>query len=396
MVLDYSSLSLNIISHFYSTDTLFAQIKPIHKTPVALYLLTINLRLFETGIKVVDLLTPYKKGGKIDLFGGAGVGKTVVMMEFIRNLATEHGGLSLFAGVGERTREGNDLYYEMQDSSIISVESILTLGVIMYQPLFGCNQSQVVLVFGQMNETPGARMRVTHASLAMAEYFRDAFYQDVLIFIDNVFRFLQAGSEVSTLLGRMPSAVGYQPTLSTEMGSFQERIVATKAGSITSIQAIYVPADDLTDPAPVVIFGHLDGITVLSRGLASKAIYPAVDPFNSTSKMLDPSYIKQEHFNVASNVKQMLQRYKELQDVIAILGLEELSNQDRVVVNRARKIERFLSQPFFVAEIFTRIQGSYVCLNDTIIGFSQIVNGELDIWSEGGFYLKGTLCDITS
>ena len=231
-----------------------------------------------------------------------------------------------------------------------------------------------------MNETPGNRMRVTHASLAMAEYFRDAFSQDVLIFIDNVFRFLQAGSEVSTLLGRMPSAVGYQPTLSTEMGSFQERIVATKAGSITSIQAIYVPADDLTDPAPVVIFGHLDAITVLSRGLASKGIYPAVDPFNSTSKMLDPSYVKQEHFYVATNVKQMLQRYKELQDVIAILGLEELSNQDRVVVNRARKMERFLSQPFFVAEIFTRIKGRYVCLNDTIIGFSKIVNGELDTW----------------
>jgi len=390
-----SSISLNIISHFYSTDRLNAQIKPIHKTPVALYLLTINLRLFETGIKVVDLLTPYKKGGKIDLFGGAGVGKTVVIMEFIRNLATEHGGLSLFAGVGERTREGNDLYYEMQDSSIISLEPIMDQHRVIYQPLFAANQSQVVLVFGQMNETPGARMRVSHGSLTMAEYFRDAFKQDVLIFIDNVFRFLQAGSEVSTLLGRMPSAVGYQPTLSTDMGSFQERIVATSAGSITSIQAIYVPADDLTDPAPVVIFGHLDGITVLSRGLASKAIYPAVDPFNSTSKMLDPSYVKQEHFYLALNVKQILQRYKELQDVIAILGLEELSNQDLLVVNRARKIERFLSQPFFVAEIFTRIQGSYVCLNDTIIGFSQIVNGSLDIWSEGGFYLKGTICDIT-
>ena len=268
--------------------------------------------------------------------------------------------------------------------------------LIIFTPLFAANQSQVVLVFGQMNETPGARMRVSFTSLCMAEYFRDAFKQDVLIFIDNVFRFLQAGSEVSTLLGRMPSAVGYQPTLSTEMGSFQERIVATNAGSITSIQAIYVPADDLTDPAPVVIFGHLDGITVLSRGLASKAIYPAVDPFNSTSKMLDPYYVKQEHFYVASNVKQMLQRYKELQDVIAILGLEELSNQDLLVVNRARKIERFLSQPFFVAEIFTRIQGSYVQLNDSIIGFSQIVNGSLDIIPEGGFYLKGTICDIIS
>lgn len=385
IILKEISCSINVAqseSLFLNTDTLFALIKPIHKTPVAIITLSIHLTLFETGIKVVDLLTPYKKGGKIDLFGGAGVGKTVVIMEFIRNLATEHGGLSLFAGVGERTREGNDLYYEMQDSSIISFTFTcinvpldafcICYPCLMYQSLFAANQSQVVLVFGQMNETPGNRMRVTHASLALAEYFRDAFCQDVLIFIDNVFRFLQAGSEVSTLLGRMPSAVGYQPTLSTEMGSFQERIVATLAGSITSIQAIYVPADDLTDPAPVVIFGHLDAITVLSRGLASKGIYPAVDPFNSTSKMLDPSYVKQEHFYVATNVKQMLQRYKELQDVIAILGLEELSNQDRVVVNRARKIERFLSQPFFVAEIFTRIQGRYVCLNDTIIGFSQI------------------------
>jgi F-type H+-transporting ATPase subunit beta len=408
IILKEISCSINVAqseSLFLNTDTLFALIKPIHKTPVAIITLSIHLTLFETGIKVVDLLTPYKKGGKIDLFGGAGVGKTVVIMEFIRNLATEHGGLSLFAGVGERTREGNDLYYEMQDSSIISFTFTcinvpldafcICYPCLMYQSLFAANQSQVVLVFGQMNETPGNRMRVTHASLALAEYFRDAFCQDVLIFIDNVFRFLQAGSEVSTLLGRMPSAVGYQPTLSTEMGSFQERIVATNAGSITSIQAIYVPADDLTDPAPVVIFGHLDAITVLSRGLASKGIYPAVDPFNSTSKMLDPSYVKQEHFYVATNVKQMLQRYKELQDVIAILGLEELSNQDRVVVNRARKIERFLSQPFFVAEIFTRIQGRYVCLNDTIIGFSQIVNGSLDIWSEGGFYFKGTICDIT-
>jgi F-type H+-transporting ATPase subunit beta len=315
-------------------------------------------------------------------------------MELIRNLAVEHGGLSLFAGVGERTREGNDLYCEMQDSGIISISPV-TRATLFYQPLFAASQSQVVLVFGQMNETPGSRMRVTHASLAMAEYFRDAFGQDVLIFIDNVFRFVQAGSEVSTLLGRMPSAVGYQPTLSTEMGSFQERIVATLAGSITSIQAIYVPADDLTDPAPVVIFGHLDAVTVLSRGLASKGIYPAVDPFNSTSKMLDPSYVKQEHFCVASDVKQMLQRYKEVQDVIAILGLEELSDQDRIVVSRARKIERFLSQPFFVASVFTRIQGRYVSLNDTIIGFGQIVAGDLDVWSEGAFYLKGAICDVT-
>lgn len=288
------------------------------------------------------------------MFGGAGLGKTVVIMELIRNIAIEHGGLSLFAGVGERTREGNDLYYEMQDSSIIS-------------------------------------RTVSHVSLTMAEYFRDALHQDVLIFIDNVFRFLQAGSEVSTLLGRMPSAVGYQPTLCTEMGSIQERIVATKLGSITSIQAIFVPADDLTDPAPAIIFGHLDAITVLSRALAAKAIYPAVDPFNSTSKMLSPSHISEEHLLIATSVKQILQRYKELQDVIAILGLEELCNQDRVIVNRARKIERFLSQPFFVAEIFTRIQGSYVSLDETIHGFSQIVNGSLDNWSEGAFYLKGTI-----
>eukprot|EP00931_Biecheleriopsis_adriatica_P060758 TRINITY_DN3649_c0_g2_i1.p1 TRINITY_DN3649_c0_g2~~TRINITY_DN3649_c0_g2_i1.p1 ORF type:complete len:394 (-),score=-9.33 TRINITY_DN3649_c0_g2_i1:14-1138(-) len=346
--------------------------------------------LFETGIKVVDLLTPYKKGGKVGLFGGAGVGKTVVIMELIRNLAVEHGGLSLFAGVGERTREGNDLYYEMQDATIIRYLSAPTLSN--PQPLFAAKQSQVVLVFGQMNETPGARMRVTHASLAMAEYFRDSSQSaDLLVFIDNIFRFLQAGSEVSTLLGRMPSAVGYQPTLSTEMGSIQERIVATNTGSITSIQAIYVPGDDLTDPAPVVIFGHLDAVTVLSRALVSKALYPAVDPFNSTSKMLDPFYVKQEHFCVANDVKQMLQRYKELQDVIAILGLEELSDQDRIVVDRARKIERFLSQPFFVAEVFTRIQGAYVSINDTIKGFSQILSGELDTWSEGRFYLRGSI-----
>ena len=386
-----ASLSLGCTLHFFNAETHFAWFKPIHNTSVTIMGLSLQLTLFETGIKVVDLLTPYKKGGKIELFGGAGVGKTVVIMEFIRNLAIEHGGLSLFAGVGERTREGNDLYSEMQDSSIISLQLLYNqaLQYFLYQPLFSSQHSQVLLVFGQMNETPGNRMRVTHASLSAAEYFRDASYQDVLLFIDNVFRFLQAGSEVSTLLGRMPSAVGYQPTLSTEMGSFQERIVATDAGSITSIQAIYVPADDLTDPAPVIIFGHLDAITVLSRGLASKGIYPAVDPFYSTSKMLDPIYVLQEHFYVAIEVTQMLQRYKELQDVIAILGLEELSNQDRVIVNRSRKIERYLSQPFFVAEIFTRIQGTYVCLNDTIRWFSLIISGSLDIWPEGKFYLKG-------
>ena len=392
-------------SLFYLTDTLFAVIKAIHKTPVAIIRLRIVVILFETGVKVVDLLTPYKKGGKIELFGGAGVGKTVVIMEFIRNLGLEHGGLSLFAGVGERTREGADLYYEMLGGSIICLQlkeawvpSHILSGspCLMYQSLFACGESEVTLVFGQMNETPGARMRVTHGALAMGEYFRDAFSSDVLIFIDNLFRFLQAGSEVSTLLGRMPSAVGYQPTLSTEMGSFQERIVARQVASITSIQAIYVPADDLTDPAPTLIFGHLDAITVLSRGYASKAIYPAVDAFNSTSKILTASYLKQEHFYVASNVKQILQRYKEVEDVIGILGLEELSNQDRLSIKRARKMERFLSQAFFVAEIFTRMPGCYVSLNDTIIGFTEILSGELDIWCEGGFYLKGSIFDVVT
>ena len=373
---------------FYNTDTLFAYPSPIHKTPVGIITLSIQVRLFETGIKVIDLLTPYAKGSKIGLFGGAGVGKTVLIMELIRNLAIEHLGLSLFAGVGERTREGNDLYYEMQGSSIISVNLQESQNMV-YQSSFSSNKSQVVLVFGQMNETPGSRMRVTHTSIALAEYFRDACYQDVLIFIDNVFRFLQAGSEVSTLLGRMPSAVGYQPTLATEMSCFQERIVATNTGSITSVQAIYVPADDLTDPAPVVIFGHLDAVTVLSRGLAAKGIYPAVDPFNSTSKLLDPAFVNPMHFYVATTVKQMLQRYKELQDVIAILGLEELSKKDRVVVYRARKVERFLSQPFFVAEVFSRIQGRFVSVSDTIRGFGNIVSGDFDGLSEGNFYLIG-------
>jgi F-type H+-transporting ATPase subunit beta len=353
--LDASSLYHQCALHLFNTETRFSWLKPIHSTSVAIMRLSLQLTLFETGIKVVDLLTPYKKGGKVGLFGGAGVGKTVVIMELIRNLAVEHGGLSLFAGVGERTREGNDLYGEMQDSGIISLQLPCdqTSQCFPYQPLFSSQCSQVLLVFGQMNETPGSRMRVTHASLSAAEYFRDASRQDVLLFVDNVFRFLQAGSEVSTLLGRMPSAVGYQPTLSTEMGSFQERIVATDAGSITSIQAIYVPADDLTDPAPVVIFGHLDAVTVLSRALASKGIYPAVDPFYSTSKMLDPIYVSQEHFCVATEVTQMLQRYKELQDVIAILGLEELSDQDRTIVDRSRKIERYLSQPFFASKLLT-------------------------------------------
>jgi F-type H+-transporting ATPase subunit beta len=393
--------------------------------------LSTRLRVFETGIKVIDLLTPYKKGGKIGLFGGAGVGKTVVIMELIRNLAVEHGGLSLFAGVGERTREGNDLYCEMQESGIIaltlrgaskpcssapyasrtdtavdkpvdrtggSTVDTQTSGpggmdysCLIYPPSFASERSQVVLIFGQMNETPGSRMRVTHTCLALAEYFRDVFVQDVLVFVDNVFRFLQAGSEVSTLLGTMPSAVGYQPTLATEMGCFQERIVATHSGSITSIQAVYVPADDLTDPAPVVIFGHLDAVTVLSRSLASKGLYPAVDPFYSTSKLLSPLSVSQAHFCVATRVKQMLQRYKELQDVIAILGLEELSDSDRTLVYRSRKIERYLSQPFFVAAVFTRIAGAFVSLSDTISGFDRIMNGSVDQWSEGDLYLVGRL-----
>merc|ERR1712050_599014 len=330
-------------------------ISPIHKTPVKIESLNVSIDLFETGIKVVDLLTPYKKGGKIGLFGGAGVGKTVVIMELIRNLAIEHSGLSIFSGVGERTREGNDLYAEMKESGIIKIQESIEGGKLKLGALFSGTNSAVVLVFGQMNETPGCRMRVGYASLTMAEYFRDVFKQDILIFVDNVFRFLQAGSEVSTLLGRMPSAVGYQPTLATEMGNFQERIVATVWGSITSIQAVYVPADDLTDPAPVVIFSHLDAVTVLSRALAAKGIYPSVDPFNSTSTILEEKYLGSNHLCTAGEVKQLLQRYKELQDVVAILGLEELSEEDRIVVDRARKLERFLSQPFSVAEVFTRI-----------------------------------------
>ena len=356
-------------------DVSYDETLPIHRDAPAFTELETKPSIFETGIKVVDLLAPYRRGGKIGLFGGAGVGKTVLIMELINNIAKAHGGVSVFGGVGERTREGNDLYEEMKESGVINEKNFA--------------ESKVALVYGQMNEPPGARMRVGLTALTMAEYFRDVNKQDVLLFIDNIFRFTQAGSEVSALLGRMPSAVGYQPTLATEMGALQERITSTTQGSITSIQAVYVPADDLTDPGPVVIFGHLDAITVLSRNLASKGIYPAVDPFNSTSKILDPSYLKEEHFYVASNVKQILQRYKELQDVIAILGLEELSNQDRVVVNRARKIERFLSQPFFVAEIFTRIQGRYVSLSDTVKGFKQIVQGEFDLKTEGEFYLIG-------
>jgi F-type H+-transporting ATPase subunit beta len=333
--------------------------------------------VFETGIKVIDLLAPYRRGGKIGLFGGAGVGKTVIMMELVNNIAKAHGGVSVFGGVGERTREGNDLYKEMIESGVIDEEDR--------------SKSKIALVYGQMNEPPGARMRVGLSALAMAEYFRDVSKQDVLLFIDNIFRFVQAGSEVSALLGRMPSAVGYQPTLGTDMGDLQERITSTTEGSITSVQAVYVPADDLTDPAPATTFAHLDATTVLSRGLAAKGIYPAVDPLDSTSTMLQVSVVGEEHYGVARQVQSTLQRYKELQDIIAILGLDELSEDDRLTVSRARKIERFLSQPFFVAEVFTGSPGKYVKLADTIKGFQMILAGELDELPEQAFYLVGDI-----
>ena len=349
----------------------------IHRTAPAFVDLDTKLSIFETGIKVVDLLAPYRRGGKIGLFGGAGVGKTVLIMELINNIAKAHGGVSVFGGVGERTREGNDLYMEMKESGVIQESNL--------------PESKVALVYGQMNEPPGARMRVGLTALTMAEYFRDINKQDVLLFIDNIFRFVQAGAEVSALLGRMPSAVGYQPTLATEMGGLQERITSTKDGSITSIQAVYVPADDLTDPAPATTFAHLDATTVLSRGLASKGIYPAVDPLDSTSTMLQPWILGEEHYSCAQNVKQTLQRYKELQDIIAILGLDELSEEDRQIVARARKIERFLSQPFFVAEVFTGSPGKYVSLAETIQGFNLILTGELDELPEQSFYLVGNI-----
>jgi len=350
---------------------------PIHRSSPAFTQLDTKPSIFETGIKVVDLLAPYRRGGKIGLFGGAGVGKTVLIMELINNIAKAHGGVSVFGGVGERTREGNDLYMEMKESKVIN-ENNLT-------------ESKVALVYGQMNEPPGARMRVGLTALTMAEYFRDINKQDVLLFIDNIFRFVQAGSEVSALLGRMPSAVGYQPTLATEMGGLQERITSTLEGSITSIQAVYVPADDLTDPAPATTFSHLDATTVLSRNLAAKGIYPAVDPLDSTSTMLQISIVGAEHYNTAQNVKQTLQRYKELQDIIAILGLDELSEDDRRTVARARKVERFLSQPFFVAEIFTGSPGKYVSLANCIKGFNMILKGELDELPEQAFYLVGDI-----
>jgi F-type H+-transporting ATPase subunit beta len=355
---------------------------PIHRAAPLFVDLETKPSVFETGIKVVDLLAPYKRGGKIGLFGGAGVGKTVLIMELINNIAKAHGGVSVFGGVGERTREGNDLYAEMKESKVIDEDKL--------------DNSKVALVYGQMNEPPGARMRVGLTALTMAEYFRDINKQDVLLFIDNIFRFVQAGAEVSALLGRMPSAVGYQPTLATEMGVLQERITSTNEGSITSIQAVYVPADDLTDPAPATTFAHLDATTVLSRGLASKGIYPAVDPLDSTSTMLQPEIVGAEHYATAQRIKETLQRYKELQDIIAILGLDELSEEDRLTVARARKVERFLSQPFFVAEVFTGSPGKYVSLADSISGFNNLLDGGYDDLPEQAFYLVGDINEAIS
>ncbi len=346
---------------------------PIHRKAPSFEEQSTSAEILETGIKVVDLLCPYQKGGKIGLFGGAGVGKTVLIQELIHNIATEHGGYSVFTGVGERTREGNDLYYEMKESGVID---------------------KTTMVFGQMNEPPGARMRVALSGLTMAEYFRDKGGKDVLLFIDNIFRFTQAGSEVSALLGRMPSAVGYQPTLQTEMGALQERITSTKNGSITSVQAVYVPADDLTDPAPATTFAHLDATTVLERSIAELGIYPAVDPLASTSRILDPRIVGQEHFDIARGVQEILQKYKELQDIIAILGMDELSEDDKMVVNRARKIQRFLSQPFFVATQFTGLDGKYVPVAETIRGFREILEGKHDDVPEGHFLNAGTIDDV--
>ncbi len=332
-----------------------------------------STEILETGIKVIDLLCPYQKGGKIGLFGGAGVGKTVLIQELIRNIATEHGGFSVFTGVGERTREGNDLFWEMTESGVIA---------------------KTTMVFGQMNEPPGARMRVGLAGLTMAEYFRDEGGKDVLLFIDNIFRFTQAGSEVSALLGRIPSAVGYQPTLATEMGMLQERITSTKKGSITSVQAVYVPADDLTDPAPATTFAHLDATTVLSRAIVEQGIYPAVDPLDSSSRILDPHILGEDHYSIARSVQEILQRYKELQDIIAILGMDELSDEDKILVTRARKIQRFLSQPFFVAETFTGLEGKYVALSETIQGFREILDGKHDEIPESAFLMAGNISDV--
>lgn len=346
---------------------------PIHRDAPPFKDQSTKIEVFETGIKVIDLICPFVKGGKVGLFGGAGVGKTVVITELIRNIAAEHGGASVFAGVGERTREGNDLYHEMKESGVLD---------------------KTTMVFGQMNEPPGARLRVALTALTMAEYFRDEEEQDVLLFIDNIFRFTQAGSEVSALMGRIPSAVGYQPTLATEMGQLQERITSTSKGSITSLQAVYVPADDLTDPAPATTFGHLDSTVVLARSLAELGLYPAVDPLDSTSTILDPQIIGEEHYRTAREVQRVLQRYKDLQDIIAILGMDELSPEDKLTVARARKIQRFLSQPFFVAETFTGTPGKYVSLKETIRGFREILDGKYDAVPEQAFYMKGTIDEI--
>ena len=353
---------------------------PIHRPAPTLVQQSTELKMFETGIKVIDLLEPYLQGGKIGLFGGAGVGKTVIIMELINNIAMKHGGVSVFAGVGERTREGNDLWLEFQESGVIDMKDM--------------SKSRAALVYGQMTEPPGARQRVALSALTVAEYFRDAENKDVLLFVDNVFRFTQAGSEVSALLGRMPSAVGYQPTLQSEMGQLQERITSTKNGSITSVQAIYVPADDYTDPAPATTFAHLDATTNLSRQIAELGIYPAVDPLASSSRILDPRILGDEHYNVARQVKQILQRYKDLQDIIAILGIDELSEDDKLAVSRARKIQRFLSQPFFVASQFTGLAGKYVSIADSIKGFKEICEGKHDSVPEQAFYLKGTIEDV--
>jgi F-type H+/Na+-transporting ATPase subunit beta len=358
------------------SDTRF----PIHRHAPELEDQNTNLEMFETGLKVVDLLEPYLKGGKTGLFGGAGVGKTVIIMELIHNVALKHGGVSVFSGVGERTREGNDLWLEMTEAGVITPGDP--------------EKSKAALIYGQMTEPPGARLRVGLTGLTVAEYFRDVEGQDTLLFIDNIFRFTQAGSEVSALLGRMPSAVGYQPNLSTEMGELQERITSTKKGSITSVQAIYVPADDLTDPAPATTFSHLDATTVLSRQIVEKGIYPAVDPLASTSRVLDPRIVGEEHYNVARSVKAVLQKYKDLQDIIAILGIDELSDEDKLTVARARKIERFLSQPFFVATQFTGLEGKYVKIEDTIRGFKEVVEGKHDDVPEQAFYMMGTIEEV--
>jgi F-type H+-transporting ATPase subunit beta len=357
-----------------------AQRYPIHRQAPRFDEQSTELQMFETGIKVIDLLEPYLRGGKIGLFGGAGVGKTVVIMELINNIAQNHGGVSVFAGVGERTREGNDLWLEMQESGIVNPQDY--------------TKSKVALIYGQMTEPPGARLRVGLTGLTVAEYFRDEEGQDVLLFIDNIFRFTQAGSEVSALLGRMPSAVGYQPNLATEMGELQERITSTKKGSITSVQAIYVPADDYTDPAPATAFAHLDATTNLSRAISELGIYPAVDPLASTSRILDPLVLGEDHYNTAQRVKQILQKYKDLQDIIAILGIDELSDEDRLTVARARKVQKFLSQPFHVAEQFTGLKGKYCKLADTIRGFQEVVDGKHDEVPEQAFYLQGTIDDV--